>query len=101
LAYGYFRRTGTLDYGLAAAGRKRRRWNRLFNLGILVLAVATILAALRTERLGLTLVIVSLPLVAASIASARSRLFRVVKIDRQFMQIELTTPAAHALARLA
>jgi len=101
LSYGYFRKTGTLDFAVGGAGQKRRRWNLLFNLGISAAVVAMLLLAPLTERLDLALGVPFVPLLAFSIASARSRLFRVVTIDQHVMRIELTPPAAQALGRLA
>src|SRR5262252_8498004 len=46
LTYSYFRRIGTLDFGLGVAGQKRVKRRFLFNLGIAVVIAAGGLAAL-------------------------------------------------------
>jgi hypothetical protein len=100
LAYGYFRRSGALDFGLGDAGQKRYRRGRLFNLGIAILCLALLVLSVATGEPFAAVSVIVATVVALAIVAARSRLFRVAGIDRRCMRIELTLPAAQALARL-
>ena len=101
LAYSFFRRTGRIDYGLGDVARKRRRLVLLIQLAVVASFLGLLIVpAVVADPVNIVFILL-LVIIVSWVVAWRLRLFRLVKIDRKHIQLELTVPAAQAFARLS
>jgi hypothetical protein len=100
-AYGYFRRSSTLEVGLTPAGRTRRRVMSLLALATAACGVCFLLAlADRGGEVFPAPWLFLIPFAALIPTMLALRIFRVTLIDRKFTYIRLRPRVAAAFARL-
>jgi hypothetical protein len=97
--YFFVRKTGQLEYSLSATAKQRQRGALWIGVGGTVGGVLLIATAGALDLPVLILVAVLGLLVAIVVASVRSRLFTLAKIDKQQIQLKLRPDAARAFER--
>ncbi|HYQ18319.1 MAG TPA: hypothetical protein VEQ58_21235 [Polyangiaceae bacterium] len=99
VVYMFVRKTGQLEYGLSEAAKKRKTSGLLIAIGGGVGGVVLASAGAGADLPALALVGGVLALVAVIVGAVRAQLLRIVKIDKQHIQLKLRPAAAQSFAR--
>jgi hypothetical protein len=99
-AYAGVRRRGNLEYALSPEARRRRRSGSMLGFAGVALSIGLFLLGRADDLPGVMGLAFLLGLVTVFVASARARMFRIKRIDKRHIHLELTPAAASAFARL-
>ena len=99
LLYFVVRKTGKLEYSLSPAASQRARNARWLAIGGVVVGfvLAGVAAAAKQPELAVLFLVAAF--IAIVVGTARSRLFRITKIDKLQIHLKLRPAAAEAFAR--
>jgi len=99
IVYFVVRKSGTVEYSLSAAARKRQRSGRWLLIGGALGGVVFATAAGAGKLPALSLLSIAVALILIIVGSVRSRLFHIARIDKQQIHLRLRSEAARAFER--
>lgn len=98
IVYFIVRKTGTLDYSLGEAARKRRQSGIAIAIGSIGVFVALLFIGLNTDAGSFIPLALLLFIVGLVVGTLRARVVQLVKIDKTHIHLKLPPAAAQAFA---